>query len=473
MDEVTKAMVARMPMAEAMLWLWRWLTGAERWLRIWNANRGRCYQKKITFPVLVQLIGDALLLHQGSGRRSFEKGRERGELPTTIAAAYRKLGRLPLPLSEAFLAENASLLRTLFPRGARRQLPRSLRRFQVVILDGKAIKNVARRLKALRKASGGLLGGRALVALDWRTGLAVAMRVDPDGDANEVAMVGDLVPEVRKIVTGARLWLVDRAFCDLTQPARFQKHGDHYLVRYHPKVKFHANPKRPARTGRDQHGRTYTEQWGWLGGPKDPRRQAVRLLTLPKVTDGGKKDLILVTDLLDGNEYPAADLLALYAERWGIENMFQQVTEVFGLSALIGGTPQACLFQFAFCLLLYDMIQIVRAFVAEAQHRKCEELSSEKLFDDVEKQLISWYVMLDAETTVAYFEHVPNVDQLRRRLEKLLASPWSETWLKSPPPKTPRRQRETTKKREHSSVYRILQESCSRSRKTAGSTKPP
>ena len=473
MDEVTKAMVARMPMAEAMLWLWRWLIGAERWLRIWNVHRGRCYQKKITFPVLVQLIGDALLLHQGSGRRSFEKGRERGELPATIAAAYRKLGRLPLPLSEAFLAENASLLRTLFPRGARRQLPRSLRRFQVVILDGKSIKNVARRLKALRKASGGLLGGRALVALDWRTSLAVAMRVHPDGDANEVALVGDLVPEVRKIIAGARLWLVDRAFCDLTQPAHFQKHGDHYLVRYHPKVKFHADPKRPARTGRDQHGRTYTEQWGWLGGPEDPRRQAVRLLTLPKVTDGGKKDLILVTDLLDANEYPAADLLALYAERWGIENMFQQVTEVFGLAALIGGTPQACLFQFAFCLLLYDMIQIVRAFVAEAQHRKCEELSSEKLFDDVEKQLISWYVMLDAETTVAYFKHVPNVDQLQRRLQKLLASPWSETWLKSPPPKNPRRQRETTKKREHSSVYRILQESCSRSRKTAGSTKPP
>lgn len=473
MDEVTKAMVARMPMAEAMLWLWRWLIGTERWLRIWNVHRGRCYQKKITFPVLVQLIGDALLLHQGSGRRSFEKARERGELPATIAAAYRKLGRLPLPLSEAFLADNASLLRTLFPRGARRQLPRSLRRFQVVILDGKSIKNVARRLKALRKVSGGLLGGRALVALDWRTSLAVAMRVHPDGDANEVALVGDLVPQVRKIIAGARLWLVDRAFCDLTQPARFQKHGDHYLVRYHPKVKFHADPKRPARRGRDQHGRTYTEQWGWLGGPEDPRRQAVRLLTLPKVTDGGKKDLILVTDLLDANEYPAADLLALYAERWGIENMFQQVTEVFGLAALIGGTPQACLFQFAFCLLLYDMIQIVRAFVAEAQHRKCEELSSEKLFDDVEKQLISWYVMLDAETTVAYFKHVPNVDQLQRRLQKLLASPWSETWLKSPPPKNPRRQRETTKKREHSSVYRILQESCSRSLKTAGSTKPP
>ena len=30
------------------------------------------------------------------------------------------------------------------------------------------------------------------------------------------------------------------------------------------------------------------------------------MITLPKVVDGGKKDLVLVTDLLDGEEYPAA-----------------------------------------------------------------------------------------------------------------------------------------------------------------------
>ena len=51
-----------------------------------------------------------------------------------------------------------------------------------------------------------------------------------------------LVPLVRRIVAGARLWLVDRAFCDLTQPARSGKQGDHYLVRYHPKIKFYRDP---------------------------------------------------------------------------------------------------------------------------------------------------------------------------------------------------------------------------------------
>lgn len=365
MEAATKAMLARMPLAEAVLWLWRWITSEERMARLWEDHRGRCYQKIITFSVVVQLIADALLQYRGSGRRSFEKGVENGELEASIQAAYGKLRRLPLPLSEAFVSDSAETLRKIFPKKARRKLPRSLNRFQVVILDGKAVKNVAKRLLGLRGVAGGLLGGRALVALDWGTGLAVAMRVHPDGDANDVALTGSLVPEVRSIISGPRLWVTDRSSCDLTQPAHFQQQSDHYLMRYHPKVKFYPDLSRRARRGRDKEGRRYTEQWGWLGGPGDPRRREVRLITLPKVTDGGKKDLVLVTSLLDSKAYPAADLLALYRERWGIEGVFQQVTEVFGLQGLIGGTPQACLFQFAFCLILYDLIQVIRAFVGQ------------------------------------------------------------------------------------------------------------
>ena len=48
----------------------------------------------------------------------------------------------------------------------------------------------------------------------------------------------------------------------------------------------------------------------------------------------------------------------------GIERMFQQVAEVFHLATLIGGSPEATVFQLAFCLLLYNMIQVVRASLA-------------------------------------------------------------------------------------------------------------
>lgn len=455
MDRPSKEILARMPLAEAVLLLWRWVTCEERLNDLWNRLRGRCYEKIISFSLMVYLIADALLQYQGSGRRSFEKSIESGALEASLQAAYRKLGRLPIPLSQGFLAECTAALSEVFPAWAQWKLPKSVSRFRVVTLDGKAIKRVAKRLKLLRGIPGGLLGGRALVAMEWSTGLAVAMHAHPDGDSNDVRFVGELVPVVREHVAGPRLWLADSAFCDLDQPGRFTaEEGDHFLVRYHPKVKFHRDPKTAKRKGKTTDGQTYAEQWGWLGSERDKRRRYVRMIRL--ACPGKKRDVILVTDLLDAEMYPADDLLWLYSERWGIEQMFQKVTEVFGLQGLIGGTPQACIFQLAFCLLLYNMIQVIRGYIAEGHDREPEEISSEKLFDDVERQLIAWNVMFDRTVTLDYFQTMSGLEPLQARLRALLECAWSDTWLKSPPQESHGKTRRKLA-RTHNSVYRILQ----------------
>jgi len=456
MDRPSDEVFARMPLAEAVLLLWKWVTCEKRLQGLWNTHRGRCYEKIISFSLIVHLIADALLKYGGSGRRSFEKNIESGELETSVEGAYKKLSRLPIPLSQAFLAECTRALREAFPEWAEWELPKSLRGLNVVVLDGKAIKRVAKRLKALRGIPGGLLGGRALVAMDWSTGLALVMHAHPDGDANDVRFVADLVPTVREQVAGPRLWLADSAFCDLDQPGRFTaEDGDHFLVRYHPKVKFHRDTKRPQRKEKTAKGATCIEQWGWLGSERDKRRRYVRMMTL--ICPGKKRDVILVTDLLDADSYPAEDLLWLYSERWGIENMFQKVTQVFGLQGLIGGTPQACIFQFAFCLVLYNMIQVVRGYIAQGQNREPDEISTEKLFDDIEQHLIAWNVMVDPEVTINYFDQVPNLRTLRARLHTLLGSAWSDTWIKSP--KQEHHGKTSSKSaRTHKSVYRILRD---------------
>ena len=48
--------------------------------------------------------------------------------------------------------------------------------------------------------------------------------------------------------------------------------------------------------------------------------RAVRRIHL-KRTDG--EDVIVPTDLLDADAYPADDLLEVYLQRWGIERMVQ------------------------------------------------------------------------------------------------------------------------------------------------------
>ncbi len=454
MDRPSPDVLARMPLAEAVLLLWRWVADEEHLQSVFERWRGRCYQKLISFALIVHLIADALLQFGGSGRRSFVRAKERNELEASVRAVYGKLGRMPIPLSMAFLAECTDRLRPLYPEQAQTRLAKSLAEFQVVVFDGKALKRVAKRLKVLRGIAGGLLGGRALVALDLARGLAIAFHAHPDGDANDVRFVADLLPEVRQRIPGPRLMIGDRGFCDLTNTPRFAEEGDHFLVRYHPKVPFYSDAARPSRKGTDGQGRAFIEQWGWLGSPKNPKRFYVRVITLKRP---GEEDLILVTDLLDAECYPAEDLLELYRMRWGIERMFQQVTEVFGLQGLIGGRPEATVFQFAFCLVLYNLIQLVRAFVAAAEKRERETISTENLFEDVRRELIAWNVMIEAEATIAYFDGPWTITQVNKRLQALLRSVWTDQWIKAPPNKRTRME-SVTRARTHGSVYRILQE---------------
>lgn len=446
-----QAVWAKMPLAEAVVQVFQFVGNETRLQAIFEKHRGRCYERLIRFPDLVTLIGDALLEHGGSGNQSFTRAQESGELETSTVAAYGKLGRLPVAVSQAFLAELSHTLRELFPAQAHRQPPASLRAMNTILLDGKAIKRVAKRLKLLRKVGGGLLGGRALVAMHYETGLVIGMHADEDGDANDVRFVPDLLPLVRARIEGWLLFLADSGFCDLNRFQEFTDGGNHFLVRRHPKVGFHPDPDRPERAGIDAQGRTFREEWGWLGAANHPRRRYVRQITLQRP---GEADVALVTDLLDAELYPAAELLDHYLQRWGIEQLFQKVTEVFHLQGLIGGTPKATIFQFAFCLLLYNLIQLIRGYVAAHQQRPTETISIENLFLDVHRQLTAWSVLVESGVRLE-IPVIADLPTLAARLNALLASQWSNRWIKAIN-KNRRSHVAKPHDRTHGSVFRVL-----------------
>ena len=141
-----------------------------------------------------------------------------------------------------------------------------------------------------------------------------------------------------------------------------------------------------------------------------------------------------MTDLLDAEQYPASDLLAVYLLRWGIECVFQRVTEVFHLRALIGGKPRATIFQAAFCLLLYNVIQVIRQYVADAQRIEPQAISTENLFVDVRKQLTSCALLLTTRDIVALLHTTWTAPQLTRRLHELLRRTCARPGGKRPPP---------------------------------------
>src|SRR5690348_5633468 len=376
--------LARLPLAEAFYTLWTYLATDETLDDLFAQCRGRCYQDQLRFPELVAVLADALTRYHGSGRRAISDALQRQQLPTQARAVYGKLARLPLPLAEAFLAALTARLRPLFPAGLyRTPLPESLAGLAVIVLDGKKIKRAAKRLLATRGRPGKLYGGKLLAAYQPAEGLVVALAADPDGEANDLRLVPRALPLARAAVAGPRLWVADRQFCNLDQPDRFTAGGDHYLIRHSKGTNFHPDPARPTWSGADARGRAYTEEWGWLGAAQQgARRRYVGRITLERP---GEEEVALITDLLDEGLYPAEDLLATYLARWQIENVFQAITEVFALRHLIGCTPQATVFQASLCLVMYNVLQVLRGYAAAVAPgpTEVEALSAEQIFTDL------------------------------------------------------------------------------------------
>jgi hypothetical protein len=278
------------------------------------------------------------------------------------------------------------------------------------------------------------------------------MHADEDGDANDVRFVPELLPSMRAEIQGPLLFLADSGFCDLQRTEEYTEGGNHFLIRRHPKVGFHRDEKRPVAWGTDAQGRTFVEEWGWLGAANQPQRRYVRHITLQRP---GEPDVALVTDLLDSTTYPPEDLLDHYLQRWGIEQVFQKVTEVFHLQGLIGGTPKATVFQFSFGLLLDNLIQLSRGYVAAHQERPTETISMENLFLDVHRQLTAWSVLVESGLSLDALAVAPDLDALAARLHVLIGPQGSNRWIKA----TNQRRRAHTPKphdRTHGSVYRIL-----------------
>ena len=113
------------------------------------------------------------------------------------------------------------------------------------------------------------------------------------------------------------------------------------------------------------------------------------------------------------------------------------------------------MFQFAFCVLLYNMVQVVRAYVATAQARPVPTISTELLFDDVHRQLVAFTELVPAAQVEPLFPVLPTEEELRAQLTRLLAMVWTSRWLKAPPKKRKAPAPRTPIRGNQTSVYRL------------------
>ena len=90
----------------------------------------------------------------------------------------------------------------------------------------------------------------------------------------------------------------------------------------------------------------------------------------------------------------------------------------------MGSTLHATVFQAAFCLLLYNIVQVLRGYIALAQPQPCvaDELSAQQILDDVQREPTAVSVLLPPAIVVSAYTVDISQEALCQRLRVLLGS---------------------------------------------------
>ena len=110
------------------------------------------------------------------------------------------------------------------------------------------------------------------------------------------------------------------------------------------------------------------------------RRITVQLLT---PTRQGETELHILTNL-PVTDAPAAQISALYADRWTIETAFQHLTVDLACEVDTLGYPKAALFGFCVALVAYNVVALVKGALRAAHGAEY-----------VEEQLSMYYLTLE------------------------------------------------------------------------------
>ena len=219
-DGFSREVLQRLPLADAVLHLLGYALNESFLSACFEKHRGQCYEDTLSFPCLVEILTDALLVHHGSARQALLEAEKKDTLPTCKEAFNGKLRRLPLDLSVAFMTDASRRLNDLLPVQDH-PLPARLQAYQVRIIDGKKTKHIAKKLKLTREQAGQLFGAKLLAAYDPATRLIQAMSAHADGEKNDAPLVPGLLAQVRaQKTTKPRIIVADAQFCDLVQMVR-------------------------------------------------------------------------------------------------------------------------------------------------------------------------------------------------------------------------------------------------------------
>lgn len=332
-------------------------------------------ERALTLPVMVAFVLSLIWRQLGSVAEAVRVLTAEGvlwadALAVSPQAVPQRLRRLPAALFERVLTDVLPQMRQRW-QARRRPLPPPLAWAQahftaVLALDGSTLDALLRKVGLLREAEKAPLAGRMAALLDVVTRLPQQIWYEEDPQAHDPRfwdrVVATLAPGM--------LLLFDLGFLNYAHFDDLTERGVWFLTR--------AAGNAAYRVERALHATADCHDLLIRLGARAGHRCA-RPMRLIEVRYRGKWYRYL-TNLTDPGRLPGERVVALYAERWRVEDAFNAAKRLLGLAYFWTGAVNGVMAQVWATWLLYAVLIDLTDAVAEALQQPVAALSLEMVY---------------------------------------------------------------------------------------------
>jgi hypothetical protein len=233
----------------------------------------------------------------------------------------------------------------------------------VLIPDGSTLDVLLRKIGLLQEALKAPLAGRMMALLDLASRLPRRVWYDPDPQGHDSRFWDRLLAA---IPSGA-LGIFDMGFTDFARWATLNARGVTWLTRAKKNLKYEV-------VNVLVHTPRIQDRIVWIGD--GATRQQVRLIEI----QAHGTIYRYLTNALELSRLPTAQAVALYPQRWRIEDAFAVVKRLLGLAYFYCGAENAIEMQWWATWLLYAVLIDLTDAVAEALEQPFAEVSVEMVY---------------------------------------------------------------------------------------------
>ncbi|NJP22569.1 MAG: IS4 family transposase [Hydrococcus sp. CRU_1_1] len=349
--------------------------------------------------------------------------------PTKISqqALSSRFLSFPAELFERIFKELLPHLKSAFETRKRRPNPESveftLSKFEKIwIIDGSVLEALFKKLKSLEDVPQGKLGGKIGVVIDLVTRLPVEIWFQENPRASDTK----LEEKILNLVTAKTLLLLDRGFY----------HFSFWLQLISLEIHFISRLKKGASIKVEQ---VFTDSYSIrdrkvrLGsGTKRTPYITVRLIEVRSKTVWHS----YVTSVLEPEVLPPYVVADLYGKRWRIEQAFNTVKRLLGLSYLWTGSINGIKLQIWATWLFYGVLMDLGDAVADELALPVDRISLEMIYRGLYHFSVAHHKGL-TDDPIKYFAAAENQDlgivkSIRKPPVRLIIAPFPQRQKNSP-----------------------------------------